>query len=595
MPTIQIREKSVTEHGFTVTIKIDELEYTATVQNPHNAPAEQELAWYFEQWLQLPMIEGERAKTAAESIRFYGEALFNQLFEERTVYAAYDLLKRTQSNEIQFEVVGDTMAFHEIHWEALKDFNMPQAWAVTAPFVRRKVKPSPMTFNTAVSPTLNVLVVTARPEGRRDVAYRTISRPLVDMLQNSDMKVNLDLVRPGTFRALCEHLEAKGPGYYHLLHLDVHGVNLEHAAANQNRVDLTRQTFQSQDFRYGRLAELLPFQGKRGFIVFENEDLAAETRADLVEAGELAVQVNRYQIPAVVLNACQSGKQEPGMEASLGAKLMLEGVQSVVAMAYSVTVSAAKLYMEQLYRALFTQTPFNKATTKARLALHNDTKRQAYFNQTIHLQDWLLPVIFQNKGFQFQARPLTLAEEEAYATQAAQQFRAPKPQYGFFGRDLDILALERRILQHNLLLLQGMGGAGKTTLLKHLAAWWQKTGFVEQVFYFGYDEKAYTTSQLLNLLGAQLFAPHVFEQKILAEPREAVKSALIVAQLRAKPHLLILDNLESIRGADLAIPNTLNPEEQEKLRLFLADLNGGQTQGAAGFAGRRGLVGTGNL
>ena len=53
----------------------------------------------------------------------------------------------------------------------------------------------------------------------------------------------------------------------------------------------------------------------------------------------------------------------------------------------------------------------------------------------------------------------------------------PKPNPGPSGR--------------NLLLVHGMGGSGKTTLLHHLGHWWQTTGLVDQVFYFGYDQKAW--------------------------------------------------------------------------------------------------------
>jgi tetratricopeptide (TPR) repeat protein len=47
--------------------------------------------------------------------------------------------------------------------------------------------------------------------------------------------------------------------------------------------------------------------------------------------------------------------------------------------------------------------------------------------------------------------------------------------------------------------------------------------------------------------------------------------------LRAKRHLLILDNLESITGTQLAIQHTLPPEEQTALRRLLADQVGGRT------------------
>ena len=57
---------------------------------------------------------------------------------------------------------------------------------------------------------LNILLVTARPFGRGDVGYRTMSRPLLDGLRQSSLPVTLDLVRPGTWEALRGHLRAAG-------------------------------------------------------------------------------------------------------------------------------------------------------------------------------------------------------------------------------------------------------------------------------------------------------------------------------------------------------------------------------------------------
>jgi hypothetical protein len=57
-------------------------------------------------------------------------------------------------------------------------------------------------------PTLNVLVVTARPGGPADVRYRTVSRPLLDALRAARLPVRVDLVRPGPWEALRAHLGA---------------------------------------------------------------------------------------------------------------------------------------------------------------------------------------------------------------------------------------------------------------------------------------------------------------------------------------------------------------------------------------------------
>src|SRR5262249_35233522 len=233
------------------------------------------------------------------------------------------------------------------------------------------------------------------------------------------------------------------------------------------------------------------------------------------------------------------------------------------------------------------------AFREARTALHHEKKRRAYFNQYITLADWLLPIVYQPQGdipTRLPLRQMSIAEQAAILVQQEARYQAPEPVYGFVGRDVDILQIEKRVLstsegkQRNLLLVRGMGGAGKTTLLHHLGQWWQTTGLVEEVFYFGYDEKAYTCNQIVDQIARRLLNQTV-PQGMAVSPEYAQFQALMPAlqqrilaqRLRAERHLVILDNLESITGASLAIPNTLPEAEQASLRALLTDLLDGQT------------------
>ena len=154
-----------------------------------------------------------------------------------------------------------------------------------------------------------------------------------------------------------------------------------------------------------------------------------------------------------------------------------------------------------------------------------------------------------------------------------------------------MLRIEKRLLTAgNILLVHGMGGAGKSTLLHHLGGWWQKTGFVEQVFYFGYDEKAWTRQQILHAIAEKLYDPGRFHGSFLALPEE-LQQADLAQTLKAKRHLLILDNLESITGAALAIKNTLPEAEQAKLKSLLAALKGGRTLALLGSRGNEAWLG----
>ena len=116
----------------------------------------------------------------------------------------------------------------------------------------------------------------------------------------------------------------------------------------------------------------------------------------------------------------------------------------------------------------------------------------------------------------------------------------PGVEYGFHGRDIDILNAERRVLlKNNILLIRGMGGAGKTTLLRHLAWWWQATDFVSKVFYFGYDDKAYSRQEIVYRIAEDLYEK--FEFAAFQAMSEAAQIQKLVTKLRSERHLLILD------------------------------------------------------
>jgi tetratricopeptide (TPR) repeat protein len=170
----------------------------------------------------------------------------------------------------------------------------------------------------------------------------------------------------------------------------------------------------------------------------------------------------------------------------------------------------------------------------------------------------------------------------------------PEPEYGFFGRDLDVLRIETALLtKRNLLLVQGMGGSGKTTLLRHLAHWWELTGLVEGSFYFGWDERAWTRAQILRVL-----APAVLPADVLRAfdvMGETVQQQAVTAALRSKRYLLILDNLESVTAAPLAIPHSLDEAGRQQLRSFLAALGGGQSLVLLGSRGEEAWLAAGTF
>ena len=206
--------------------------------------------------------------------------------------------------------------------------------------------------------------------------------------------------------------------------------------------------------------------------------------------------------------------------------------------------------------------------------------RSVYFGQKVDLEDWLLPVVYRNGVANLKLRRMYPEEETKYFTDRALRFQFGQQfqtEYGFVGRDLEILKVEKALIRDgNVLMLYGMGGTGKTTLLRYLQDWWVRTGFVSGVSYFGYDQKAWTLPQILFEI-AQSVMTEVELRSFQAMPQVAQVGKLAML-LKTRRWLVVLDNLESVTGQALAIVNTLTTVEQEGIRSFLGLLRGGQTR-----------------
>lgn len=580
MPLIRIQERSQGQDGFHAALSFDHgPEYRVTIRDPFSEQEEEQLEWYFEEYLRFPFVKQVRARAAAESIPTYGEALFAHVFADKNAYAEYRDMVKSGLSTLQIEVAGSPM-FHALHWEAIKDPKFEQPLTLQVVMIRKNLHPQALPSSVYPSPTINLLIVTARPSVEHDVGYCTISRPLVESLRTANLPVQIDILRPGTYKALENHLRVTtaqyGEGYYHVIHFDVHGAVFTYEQYESIKPQAVDNSHLYK--HYGR-DPIQPYTGVKAFLSFEPDaDEDSKKKSDLVEATQLSALLVKHHIPITILNACQSGKQVGERETSLGSHLVQAGMQLVLAMGYSITVSAAELLMHTLYQRLFAGDDLTVAIRHARTELANDKERSAYFDQKIELEDWLLPVVYQNRPVILLPREFTLDERKDWFERKAEQQRytPPDPTYGFVGRDLDILRIEKRLLtKRNILLVRGMGGAGKTTLLRHLMAWWHATGFIQRVFSFGYDDKAWTLQQIMTEIAQSLYGPKYYTD---FQPLSlTAQQAMLVGRLRSENHLLLLDNLESITGTHLAIRHTLLEAEQKALRSFLAELAKGRT------------------
>ncbi len=518
------------------------------VEGRPNSDLMRELRWYLEGFLDYPFPpETERVRDA---LRRWGVEAFNKLFGDRRGGEIFNDATRAGYESLHLLISSDDAQVLGWPWEALHD---PQAGplAQTCQIERR--------LNTVRRPDrigqpwpdnqINILLVTARPyEG--DVLYRTISRPLVELIDKHDLPAQVTVLRPPTFEHLREHLRER-PNHYHIVHFDGHG------------------SYGQADAPSGS-----PFmlQGPEGQLIFEDRD----GKPDPITAEQLSVLLRQHHIPAVVLNACQSAMVDQGAKdpfASVAAALLKSGIRSVVAMAYSLYVSGAQEFLPAFYRDMFRTGDVAQAARSGRQRMF-EQKDRVCARGRYPLDDWLVPVVYQQEPFDFSFAKKAKKVKADGGPELPGEARDTENPYGFIGRDGAVLALERAVRRPPAgLLIQGLGGVGKTTLARGFLQWLRETdGLGKGGFWFTYQDIR-SAEFVFNRMGEALFGPQFITAKMDA------KLDALAKVFRENRFLIVWDNFEVVRGIPgTAVAAMLSDEDQALLKTFLAKLRGGQTK-----------------
>lgn len=145
-----------------------------------------------------------------------------------------EVLPQHGSLSIYIEADSSTNAgssLHRVYWELLED---PSKWAEMHRFqdvaVTRTMPLLPVPSTSLNhSSTFNILLVTCRPGGRKDIDPQIVSRSLVSTINQAAVEANaltvrLKILRPPNWLTLKEHLLYEHePGHYQLVHFDMHG------------------------------------------------------------------------------------------------------------------------------------------------------------------------------------------------------------------------------------------------------------------------------------------------------------------------------------------------------------------------------------
>lgn len=325
-----------------------------------------ELAWYLENYLDLPAGPNvDRAVRLLAALRQWGQQSFEALFGQGQARDFYRDATRAGHTELHLVVASDDPRVLSWPWEALRDPQVGDLAHLCRIERQLGEVPEPLPLPDALpQDQVRILLITARPL-RNDVAYRSITRPLVELIWQEQLPAEVTLLRPPTFAQLQRELTSH-PGRYHIVHFDGHGGFGAVAGSGRDR-----------------------FRGPQGQLLFEN----AEGAEDPVSAEQLSQLLREHRIPIAVLNACQSAmltEQAEDAFASVATALLRAGVHSVVAMSYSLYVEGARQFLPAFYRELFRSGNVAQATRSGRQAMYKQPERGG-----IELQDWLVPVLYQ--------------------------------------------------------------------------------------------------------------------------------------------------------------------------------------------------------
>lgn len=520
-----------------------------------NRPASnlmEELRWYLEDFPDYPFPpETDHARRVLEALDAWGGQAFDALAGQRSSSLSKELARRGRSG-LHLIIRSDEPAVLAWPWEALQD---PQgSFLARHCRIQRCLRISAQAqAQMARSPDglIRILLITARPYGA-DVPYRSISRPLVESVENSRLAVQVHLLRPPTIEQLRRVLEDR-PGYYQILHFDGHG-----AVAPLSKT--------------AGAASVL-----EGCLVFETQG----GRPSPLGAGNLSRLLQRHRVEVVVLNACQSAMQPASTEnledafASVAAALLRAGVQSVAAMAYSLRASAARLFIPAFYRTLFQSGNMADAVLSGRLRMHEQPQRVSAAGKT-PLQDWLVPVLYQQEDFEFSpAAPQAAHLAEAHPGRLPEEALGKKQLPGFIGRDAAFLSLER-VMQSAKpgILIQGLAGIGKTTLLHAFLRWLAATdGLKDTCIWLTFSEIR-GAEHALNRIGQRILGSS-FPARF-AEMGEKVEK--LAEALRRRRCLIVWDNFESASGRQGDLNPGLSRRDCRLLARFLTLLQGGSSK-----------------
>lgn len=546
-------------------------------ESPIGIIESEDIRWYLEQYLIWPSeLFQKRARAIEANLPQWGRAIYDALFthiDRQKILLQWQASSATkmelrfsirlvdifdpQTHAAEAHAAGQLLS---IPWELLHDDKGYLFQGAKPVRVRRGLATSEAITVRQPSSPLRILLVSPRPEGPNGEHWldpRASALPLVEAIEGLGQLVSLTVLPNGNFPAFIEELNRASDANesYDVVHFDGHGV---------------------YDPKMGL-----------GALCFEKptDSHKLQHRAmELKYASELGAEIQKHNIPLVFLEACETSKTEANPGASVAASLLQVGVASVVSMSHSVYVVTATKFVQAFYKALSDGRRIGAAMLAGQQALYHDQHRFVITGiGNIDLQDWFVPVLFQDKQDPILIKKVysDMTEGVIRQTQALLLGDLPAaPPHQFLGRDRELLYLERLLQREPYAVIQGIGGMGKTTLASELARWLVRTKRFERAAFVSLETHS-TVHAILSQLGHQLTAG--LSAQALTNDAEALKE--IARALKDFRTIVVLDNLESV----LPLPGEPIDERMEALLTLFQNLLKASTQTRLIFTSREAL------
>ncbi len=504
-----------------------------------------EIRWYIEKYHQWPTgVFKMRAEKTEKALPAWGQALYAAALGGDSARDPLEAWKRAEgSRRFSVQVDGEPMEGTDedeaaqirtaasdllsLPWEILHDGTGFLSQGARPVRVRRRLPNRKQVKTRKAELPIRVLLLSPRPEVDEDgnrvgyLDHRISALPLVQAVESlGEDLVQLDILHPPTFPAFKAALKkAQEEGNpYDIVHFDGHGVY-------DKRVGLGALCFEA------------PRDGEK----------LGERRMELVHAEELAAELRAYGVPLMYLEACQTAQSVDDPKASVAAKLLEEGVGSVVAMSHSVLVETARRFVEPFYRALAEGKRVGEAMLAGQIALYEDPYRFEVMGAgKLELRDWFVPVLYQEKDDpqMFRVRPGKDAARLTAKRRSLKLGNLPEPpEHAFVGRSRALLHLERLLELEHYAVIRGSGGMGKTALAVELTRWLVRSGRFERAAFVSVEpQNVQDVRGVLDSIGRQLLPKYTVAQyRTLGDALQPVARAL-----RDHAALILLDNMESV-------------------------------------------------